>query len=78
LRKFNYNTLHIENVLCIPPTFDGHVLFEFPPINNLDGHFGQMQKWIESTTIILSARLRQPISTIISTLLFVKLGAWVI
>jgi hypothetical protein len=58
LRKFNYNTLHIENVLCIPPTFDRHVLFEFPPVNNLDGHYGQMQKWIENTTIILSARLR--------------------
>jgi hypothetical protein len=78
LRNFNYNTLHIEKVLCIPPTFDGHVFFEFPLVNNLDGHFGHMQKWIESTTIIFNARLRQPISTIISTLLFVKQGAWVI
>jgi hypothetical protein len=78
LRKFNYNTLHIEKVICIPPTFNGHVLFEFPLVNNLDGHYGQMPKWIESTTIIFSARLRRPISTIISTLLFVGQGAWVI
>jgi hypothetical protein len=44
LRKFNYNTCHIENVPSIPPTFDGDVLFELPPINNPDGHSGQMQR----------------------------------
>jgi hypothetical protein len=43
LREVNYNTLCIENVPYIPATFDGDVLFELPLVNNLDGHYGQMQ-----------------------------------
>jgi hypothetical protein len=43
LKEVNYNTFHIKNVPCIPSTFDGDVLFELPPINNPNGHFGQMQ-----------------------------------
>jgi len=43
LNEVNYNTFHIKNVPYIPSTFDGDVLFDFPPINNPNGHFGQMQ-----------------------------------
>ncbi len=42
LRDLNYNNFHIENVRCISTTFNGDVLFEFPPIINPDSHFKQM------------------------------------
>ncbi len=42
LKKFNYDTLCIENVSYIPSTFNGDVLFELPLINNIDDHFDQM------------------------------------
>ncbi len=31
LRYLNYDKFHIENVCCILTTFNGDVLFEFPP-----------------------------------------------
>jgi hypothetical protein len=34
--------------------------------------------WIESMMVILGARLKQPISRMISTLLFTGQGAWII
>jgi hypothetical protein len=39
LRKLNYDTFKIENVLSIPSTFDGDVFFELPPIDNLHNQF---------------------------------------
>ncbi len=56
LRKVNYNTFHIKNVPYILVTFDVDVLFELPPINNLDGHYSQMKRMDKSTMIIPSAR----------------------
>jgi hypothetical protein len=43
LKEVSFDTFRIKNVPCIPTTFDGDVLFELPPINNLDDHFGQME-----------------------------------
>jgi len=40
LRNLNYDKFHIENVHCIPTTFNGDVLFELPPVINFDNHFG--------------------------------------
>jgi hypothetical protein len=42
LKKLNYDTLRIENIPCIPSTFNGDVLFELPLVNNIDGHSNQM------------------------------------
>jgi hypothetical protein len=43
LRDLNYDNFHLNNVCCISTTFNGDVLFELPPIVNLDSHFRQMQ-----------------------------------
>lgn len=39
LKKFNYDTICIENVPYIPSTFNGDVIFELPLINNINDHF---------------------------------------
>ncbi len=43
LRDLNYDNLCINIVPCILTTFNGDVLFEFPPIVSLESHFGQIQ-----------------------------------
>jgi hypothetical protein len=43
LRDLNYDSFSIEIVPCILTTFNGDVLFEWPPLINIDGHSGHMQ-----------------------------------
>jgi hypothetical protein len=43
LKELNYNTLWIKNVPSIIFAFDVDILFEFPFIDNSQGHFGYMQ-----------------------------------
>jgi hypothetical protein len=43
LRELNNDTLCIDNVFNILITIDGDVFFELLPVDNLDGHFGQLQ-----------------------------------
>jgi hypothetical protein len=38
LKELNYDTLQIENVVNIPSTFDGDVLFELPLVDHPSGH----------------------------------------
>jgi hypothetical protein len=39
LRYLNYDNFCIKIVPCIPTTFNGDVLFEFPTLNSLNDHF---------------------------------------
>jgi hypothetical protein len=43
LKDLNYDSFCIEIVPCIPPTFNGDVLFELPPPVSPNSHYGQMQ-----------------------------------
>jgi hypothetical protein len=62
-------------VCSIPPTFDGDVLFELP-LNNLDGHFGQMQGMDKKYDVMFGARLKWQILKTILTLLSRWHDAW--
>jgi hypothetical protein len=42
LKELNNDTLRIENVPCIPSTFNGDVVFELQLVNNINGHSNQM------------------------------------
>lgn len=62
-------------VCSIPPTFDGDVLFEFP-LDNLDGHFGQMQGMDKKYDGHVWCKVKWQIFKTISTLLSRWHDAW--
>ncbi len=43
LRDLNYDSFCIEIVPCIPTTFNGDVLFVFPPLVSFNNYSNQMQ-----------------------------------
>jgi hypothetical protein len=58
LKDLNYDNFHIENNRCISTTFNGDVLFEFPPIVSLDITLGKCKIWTRSMMAMCGARLR--------------------
>ncbi len=74
----NYDKFHIENVCCIPTTFNGGVLFELPSSLVPSIILGKCKEWTENMMAIHGVRLRRLTSRTISTLLFGELIAWAI